>query len=159
MNASLLLRGASILTAIHFAGHTFGGMFSSPSHGPLEVATIQAMKLQQFDFMGSMRSYWDFYFGFGLMLGVVLLIQTAQLWLLSTAVRRDAAAVRPLIGSFCVAYLAMAVLAWRYFFIAPVVFEVSIAICLALAFAAAKPTISHDRNASPGATANDSGCH
>jgi len=93
MNASLLLRIASVLTAIHFAGHTFGGMLSAPSHGQLEIATIQAMKLQQFDFMGSMRSYWDFYFGFGLMLSVTLLVQTAQLWLLATAVRRDAATI------------------------------------------------------------------
>jgi len=63
---TLFLRIASILTFVHCVLHTFGGVLSSPRHGAEEVAVIEAMKSHSFDVMGSMRSYWDFFFGYAL---------------------------------------------------------------------------------------------
>ena len=65
MKPTLFLRIASILTFVHCVLHTFGGVLSSPRHGAEEVAVIEAMKSHSFDVMGSMRSYWDFFFGYG----------------------------------------------------------------------------------------------
>jgi hypothetical protein len=42
----------------------------------------------------------------------------------------DVVRTRPIVMAFCVAYVAYAVLAWRYFFVAPLVFELLIALCL-----------------------------
>ncbi len=66
MKPSLLLRFASGIALVQFAAHTILFVFSSPKHGPAESAVIEAMKAHRFDFMGSLRSYWDFYFGYGL---------------------------------------------------------------------------------------------
>jgi len=63
---SLLLRFASGIALVQFAAHTLLFAFSSPKHGPEESAVVEAMKAHRFDFAGSLRSYWDFYFGYGL---------------------------------------------------------------------------------------------
>ncbi len=55
MKPSILLRIASVLAVIHFAGHTFSGMLRAPSQGSEETALLEAMKSHHFDFMGSMR--------------------------------------------------------------------------------------------------------
>jgi len=38
------------------------------------------MKSQHFLAQGATRTYWDFYFGFGVLIGVFLLIQAVALW-------------------------------------------------------------------------------
>jgi len=134
MNPSLLLRIASALALIHFAGHTFGGMLSGPTHGPEEIAVLETMKAHRFDFMGSLRSYWDFWFGLGMLVSVNLLIQAVVFWQLATLAKVEPRRASPLIASFLVTYLAMAALAWRYFFIGPVIVELAIVACLGFAF-------------------------
>lgn len=59
---TLFLRIASILTVVHCVLHTFGGVLGSPKHGAEEIAVIETMKSHPFDVMGSVRSYWDFFF-------------------------------------------------------------------------------------------------
>lgn len=142
MNPSILLRIASVLAMIFFLAHTLGGMLNAPSHGPEETALLEAMKSQRFDFAGSMRGYWDFYFGFGLMLSVNSLLQSVLFWQLGAFARKEPARARPFIASFLAAYLAMAVLAWRFLVVVPMLLDVATAICLALAFISARPSPS-----------------
>jgi len=65
MSSTLFLRIAAVLTFIHAVLHTIGGVFGDVGPGPAATA-VQAMKVNQFLVMGHMRSFWDFYHGFGL---------------------------------------------------------------------------------------------
>ncbi len=93
------------------------------------------MKALHFDAMGSLRTYWDFYFGFGLFLTVNLLLLSALMWHLASLVRTEPAIVRPFAGLLCVAFLVFAVLSGLYFFVAPLVIEGFVALLLGLAYA------------------------
>jgi hypothetical protein len=55
----LFLRIASALTLIHAVLHTVGGVFGKIDPGPASVA-VEAMKVNHFLFMGSIRSFWEF---------------------------------------------------------------------------------------------------
>jgi len=69
MKPTILLRIASIVALLQFAAQTLLLVFGAPTHGPEEMAVVEGMKSQHFDFMGLTRSYWDFYFGYGLFAG------------------------------------------------------------------------------------------
>src|SRR5260370_34106024 len=75
MAATTFLRIAAIVALLQFAAHTSLIIFSSPKHGPEEVAVVQAMKSHRFNFLGSQRSYWAFYFGYALEAAVICLIE------------------------------------------------------------------------------------
>jgi hypothetical protein len=132
MKPSLLLRIASILALLLAAGHTSGGLsFWSPA-GETEV--LRAMRSFHFDAAGVSRTYLDFYLGFGFISGIYLLLQAVVFWQLASIARTDAFRVRPLIGSFLLANVVSAFLAWRFIFFLPVVSFGVIAACLGIAF-------------------------
>ena len=108
------------------------------------MAVIDAMKSDHFPVIGMSRSYWDFYFGFGLIISVMQLFQAILLWQLGTLAKTGAGHLRPIIAVFCVSIVINAVLSWIYFFPIPFVMAVLIAICLALAFVSAKKTARQD---------------
>jgi hypothetical protein len=137
MKTSTLLRIAAVLMFLYFAGHTAGAPWT-PGEAPADVAVVDAMKSDHFPVIGMSRSYWDFYFGFGLIISVMQLFQAVLLWQLATLAKTDAARLRPIIAVFCVSLVINAILGWMYFFPIPVVMAVLIAICLALAFVSAK---------------------
>jgi hypothetical protein len=74
MTPSFLLRIAAAITLLYCAGHTMG-MPWTPATGPQEAAVLDAMKTTRFDTMGTVRTYWDFYFGFGAAISVYLALQ------------------------------------------------------------------------------------
>jgi hypothetical protein len=136
---SILLRIASAITLLYFAGHTLG-MPWTPSRGPEEITLLEAMKSHRFNLMGSVRTYWDFYFGFGILISVYLLVQAVVLWQLATLAKTDAVRVRPFVASFFISYVANAILVWKFFFALPLVMAIAIAICLAWAFISVHPS-------------------
>jgi phosphoglycerol transferase MdoB-like AlkP superfamily enzyme len=137
---TLFLRIASVLTFVHCVLHTVGGVFGKPRNGLEEIAVQETMKGHVFNVMGSMRSYWDFFFGYGLGVTITLLIQSLLFWQLATMCKTSAAWTRPIVVLFFFNFVAMSVVVWRYFFIAPAVTELLIAACLAAAyFTAAAP--------------------
>jgi hypothetical protein len=69
MKTTLFLRIASVLTFIHAALHTIGGVFGKAAPGEQQVV-VDAMKAHQFLAMGAIRSYWDFHIGMGLAVSV-----------------------------------------------------------------------------------------
>jgi hypothetical protein len=137
MSSTLFLRIASVLTIIHAILHTVGGVLSKPNNGAREIAVIDAMKSQSFNVMGSMRTYWDFFYGYGWLLGLALLVEGILFWQLATIAKTNAEQLRPIIALFCLNFLVTTVIAWKYFFIAPAVTEILIAAFLAAAFVAA----------------------
>jgi hypothetical protein len=134
MKSIILLRIASVLTMIHCVLHTIGGVLGKPMHGIDEIAVVDKMKCHAFNVMGSMRTYWDFFFGYGLGLTVTLFVQAILFWMLGSYVKTNPGLVRAVALLFCVDYALMAVVVGRYFFVAPAVFEALIAACLLTAY-------------------------
>lgn len=134
MKTTLFLRIAAVLAFIHAILHTIGGVLSKPNNGAPEVAIIEAMKSRAFNVMGSMRTYWDFFFGYGLLVTITLLVQGVLFWQLGTMAKTNAAQIRPILLLFSFNFIATTVVAWKYFFIAPAVTELLIAALLAGAY-------------------------
>lgn len=108
MKPAVFLRIASVLTLIHSILHTIGGVFGKPTPGPAEQA-VAAMKANHFILMGSPRSYWDFYTGFGLGITIFLTMEAIVFWLLASLVQAEGTRLRPIISVFTLGYLAFAV--------------------------------------------------
>lgn len=124
---TILLRVAAALAAIQGLAH--GALFVSakPRHGAAEIAVIEAMKTNRF-FARATRSYWDMYFGYGLIAAGVCLIEAVLLWQLAGIASANSAAIRPIIALLIVANVAHVILVGRYFmFVVPMVFDVIIA--------------------------------
>jgi hypothetical protein len=96
------------------------------------------MKSNQILVMGSLRSFWDFYHGMGLGVTISLTTDGIVFWLLASLAKSDASRLRPVMATFLLAYLALAVNSNAYFFIAPVITEILIAACLGAAIVTAK---------------------
>jgi hypothetical protein len=134
MKPGLFLRIASVLTFLHCVLHTVGGVFGKPKHGIEEVAVIETMKEHAFNVVGSMRTYWDFFFGYGLFVTVNLLLQAILFWALAGYVKTSPGLVRIVALLFFFNYALMSIIAFRYFFIAPGVVEALTAVCLLVAY-------------------------
>jgi hypothetical protein len=132
MRTVIFLRIASVLTFVHALLHTIGGVFGSAASG-VQQATVAVMKANEFPAMGVMRSYWDFYRGMGLTVSVFLTVEAVVFWQLSSMAKTDGLRLRPVLAAFSVGYLGIAVVSYRYFFAAPVITEILIALCLGLA--------------------------
>jgi hypothetical protein len=138
MNSTLFLRTASVLTMIHSILHTIGGVFGKPGPGAAGVA-FAAMQSNQFLVYGLPRTYADFYRGLGLGATISMTIEAIVFWQLGSLAKTHALRIRPMVATFALAYLALAVNSWLYFFQAPVVVELLIALSLGLAIYTAKP--------------------
>ncbi len=137
MKPVVLLRIASVLTIIHAVLHTVGGVFGTVGPGPATVA-VQAMKVNQFLLMGHTRSFWEFYRGLGLGITIFLTAEAIVFWQLGTLAKTDARRLRPILCTFSVAYLVLALNSDAYFFAGPVIVEILIAACLGLTIMTAK---------------------
>jgi hypothetical protein len=105
----------------------------TPAQGPQEMAMLEAIKSHRFDALGAQRTYWDFYFGFGVAISAYLLVQAFVLWQVAGLAKTIGTQVRPIIASFLVAFLVNAIVVWKYFFAVPLVMAIAIAISLVLA--------------------------
>jgi len=138
MKSVLALRIASILTFVHAVLHTVGGVFGRIPPGPASVAA-SAMKSNQFVALGFTRTFWQYYRGMGLGVSIFLFAESIVFWQLSTIAKSAAPQLRPIFATFMVAYLVFAVNSYLYFFAAPVIVEILIALCFLWAILAAKP--------------------
>jgi hypothetical protein len=138
MSPTVLLRIASMLTFLHAALHTIGGVFGKVTVNAEQTA-VDAMKGNAFVAMGVTRTMWDFYRGMGLAVTVLLTLAAVVLWQLSVIAKTELLPLlRPVFGAFLLGFLLMAVVSWQYFFAAPVVTEVLIAVCLGMAMVPAR---------------------
>src|SRR5689334_13611072 len=96
MNTTLLLRIASFIALLFAVGHPMVNPWT-PTDEASAASVVAAMKSVSFDAMGAHRSYWDFYYGFGVSISVYLFAQAVLLWLLATLAKTQAAAVRPFV--------------------------------------------------------------
>lgn len=137
MKSATFLRIAAVLTLIHSTLHTIGGVFGNVPSGPAENA-VAAMKSNEFVMMGSLHTYWNFYMGFGLGVSISLTMEAIVFWLLASHAQAQGARLRPILIVFAFGYLALSVNSFSFFFLAPVINELLIVLCLVLAIFAAK---------------------
>jgi hypothetical protein len=152
MKAFHFLRIAAVITLLYFAGHT-AGMPWTPYTNPEAKSVLEAMKTHSFEAEGFKGTYWDLYFGFGLMISVFLLLQAVVLWQVGSLAKSDAIRVRPIVVSFLVAFIVNAALSWKYTFIVPVVMAGIIALSLAISLVLA----SRAHAAAPGSSSEKPG--
>jgi len=141
LKPTLFLRITSILALIFCALHTVGGVLSKPAPG-VQTFVVQVMKSNSFNFMGSIRTFWDFNMGYGLILSVVLFIHSLLFWQLGSMVKTNGARLRPVLALLCLESAAQSPIAGRYFFLGPAITSAIIAACLAIAFFTARENLT-----------------
>ena len=126
---------ATALALIQYCAHAFLFLTAKPTHGPDEVAVVDAMRSNRFKIGLSARSYWDFYFGYGLLVILTGLVEVVLLCQLGMIAKAYPLLAHPLIAVLFVFNLAHAVLVWKYFaLIAPVTFDIMIASLLGVSY-------------------------
>lgn len=128
MTTSALYRIAAALLALFGLGHQFG--FRSVDPAWQADAVARSMQTTAFTVQGFMRTYWDFFSGFGFFVTVFLLFSAVLSWELARLPADARAALSRSRWAFAVCYVAIATIAWTYFFIAPGVFATIIAVSL-----------------------------
>jgi hypothetical protein len=108
------------------------------TRGPDQLAVIDVMKAHTFNFQGFTRSYWDLFFGYGLMAALPCVVEAALFWQLASLALMSRFRGGPIVALFIAANLVHAILCWNYFFLTPIVLDVAIALCLGLALTAAR---------------------
>ena len=135
MKTGTILRIASLLAALQYGAHVSLFLLAAWRHGPGKLAAIAASRS---------HSYWDFYFGYGLLAILSGLIEVVFLWQLASLAEVNAERIRPMVTLFIFANFAHAFLVWNYFsLLVPVAFDILIATLLGLAFAMARPRNLH----------------
>jgi hypothetical protein len=131
----VLIRVSSIL----FVGLMIGHMSAYPWTSTKilqETTLIDSMKYIQFEFMGERSPYWSLYFGWGLLVGVLLLTIAIILWILSDLAHVGSRSVGIISGIVSATSLVGAYLSFRFFYIPPFLFF--LVICVILTTAAAQ---------------------
>ena len=131
MSATTLLRIAAVIALLQGIAHATLIVFASPKHGADEAAVIDAMRSHRFNFLGAQRSYWEFYFGYALIAAVICLVETALFWQVAGF---GPEVIRAVAGIFIAFNLVHAALAWRYFFVTPIIPDLLITACLVIAW-------------------------
>lgn len=131
MRSWTCLRIGAGLAALYAAGHA-AGMPWTPAHGALAQGVVVHMRTVQFSAAGPMRSYWDFYQGFGLALSGLLGVEAVLLWQLAQ-VARDGGPWRAMALTHLTGFLFLAAVAGGYIFALPLWLSLAVAACLAVA--------------------------
>lgn len=131
MKPSLLYRIASILLILFAVGHTLGFRQVDPKWGVDSL--IQSMKSVHFNANGSERTYWDFFVGFGLFVTALMVLASIVAWQFGSLSAETLASMRISVWGFVLCFAFVAFLSWRYFFLVPVIFSITILVCLTLA--------------------------
>jgi len=145
LSTVILLRIAAALAAIQGLAHGTLFVSAKPRYGAAEVAVVEAMKSNRF-FAGGTRSYWDLYFGYGLIAAAACLVEAVLLWQLARIAESNPQLVRPILGLLILTNVGHALLVARYFlFYVPIAFDALIAAFLAWAFIVAAAGTSPSR--------------
>jgi hypothetical protein len=124
MSASGWYRAAAVITALFCAGHSSGALPGKPIPGAEGV--VAAMRSVRFVMFGAERTYWDFFYGYGVLVAVTAGFVAVLLW---TLARTDRGASRPIALLTAVAQLGFAAVSFRWFFWAPGAFNLAAAAC------------------------------
>jgi hypothetical protein len=129
MKPSTLYRIASIVFLLFAAGHTMGFLTFRPASTE-GLAVFNAMESVTFAFNGAVRSYGEFYKGFGLQVSAYLLFSAVLAWLLARLASTHPKAIVGMAWALAAVQLSVLVLCVVYFFLLPTLLSAVILICL-----------------------------
>ena len=127
----ILYRVSAVVLLLFAAGHQLGFRRVDPSWNA--GTAVAPMRDVRFTVQGFQRSYWEFFSGFGFFVTTLLLFSAYFAWYvggLSPDARRMLA---PVLWAFAIAFVVIAALTWRYFFMAPGIFATIVALLLVIA--------------------------
>lgn len=117
------LRLAAYVLALYFLGHTVGALVLTPQFGPEGDAVLTQMKSVRFACETFECSWFGFYLGFGWFASIFLLLSAALAWFVGGMDAREQRAVSPIVWLLFFGHAAGVVLAWKYFFLTPLIFS------------------------------------
>ena len=109
-----LMRLSALLVVLLMIGHTSAYPWAS-THALHESQLVELMKSVDFAFAGERSTYWSLYYGWGLLISVLLLTWGIILWLMADLARLAPRRVAAITGILCASALAGAYLSWRFF--------------------------------------------
>jgi hypothetical protein len=121
----ILYRIGAALIVLLDLGHTSGYPWSDPAWG----VDLHAIQSSHFNVLGSSRTYWQFYVGFGLSVSVFLLLPAITAWQLGNASAQDPQR-RITAWVLVLSFAAITLLNCMFFFIIPIVLSAAITLCL-----------------------------
>jgi hypothetical protein len=99
-------------------GHMFGYPWAS-SHLPQEAQLVGLMKTTDFVFAGEHQTYWGLYYGWGVLVGVLLFMTAIIIWFVSDLVRFAPRRVAMITGVVSLVSLIGCCISFRFFYIPP----------------------------------------
>ena len=133
MSSRFLLRSAAVVTLLMAVGHLLGSPWTA-ANTPQGHQVVDAMRAYRFGVLGLERSYYDFYVGFGWVLGAYLVGHTILFWQIAGLSIPPAATLRPVVVVLCIEALCATLLGWAFLFWVPVAFSGLTAVCLGAAW-------------------------
>jgi hypothetical protein len=129
-----LLVAASAAAGVQALAHAALFITSKPEVNPRASRVVAAMRAEQFEYgvLGS-RTYWDFYFGYGLVAVILAVFIAAVIGI--AAASNDGVTQRRLIACTATVVAAHAALIAVYFFVLPLAFDLLVLALLVAAIA------------------------
>lgn len=127
-----------VIAVIQYAVHTVVFLRARPRHGADEVNLVEMMKSLQWNFGGSERSYWDFYFGYGMVAILMGLLEILLLWFLSGLLARNPREALPFLMVTAVITVFHILITLKFFFALPASFDIAVTLFILLAYLAAR---------------------
>ena len=116
MTPKLLLRIASILVAIHLAGHTIGHITWDKPEDPKLQEVVTEMKTHKAEFMGAVRGMGDYYNGYSLMMFGLFGMTVIILWVASGFINEQRSIARKVLIPIGLTYLFFGIVEYISFF-------------------------------------------
>src|SRR4051812_31741773 len=114
----VLIRTSAVLTVLLMLGHLSGYPWTS-NRDPQELRLVDTMHAVDFVFVGEHSTYWNLYFGFGVLIAVLLLAFAIVLWLLSDLVAVVPRRLATMIGVIAAGSAVGAYISFRFFYVPP----------------------------------------
>jgi hypothetical protein len=132
---AFVLRVTALVALIQGIAHGVLFVTARPATSSAAHRVILAMRSERFDYGAlGFRTYWDMYFGYGIIAVVLAVGLAAQIWIAAGIgnLRRQ----RQLVGVIVAMVAAHAAVIFKYFFLLPFVFDVAVlaGLCLFLIF-------------------------
>ncbi|WP_263419379.1 LIC_13387 family protein [Terriglobus albidus] len=132
MKAIWWYRISSLLLILFATGHTLG--FRRTDAWPDAVKPVVAgMRTVYFPANGFLRSYWDFYVGFGLFVTVMMLFAALVAWQMAGLPQEMLSRFGLVRWGLAIAFAIITAMTWRYFFLTPLIFSIATTATLTVA--------------------------
>ena len=123
MRSPLALKTLSVVLFLFALGHTLGTSSPQVQRGPAEAEVFRAMQSFRFPIMGFTRSYWDFYRGLAITVGILMFALAAIAWQLAGIAQRHGREALPIALTLLLACVGMLVVGFEFLFAIPIVFS------------------------------------